>query len=79
MIVLPGPGLLVIIGGLALLATEYAWARAALDKARTQAERAKDLAMGKGKNRGRTTYLLVGGVAMLVVAGAIAYWWFKIR
>ena len=32
MLVLPGPGLLVIFIGLALLATEFAWARRALDR-----------------------------------------------
>ena len=32
MIFLPGPGVAVIFGGLALLATEYAWARKCLDK-----------------------------------------------
>ena len=35
MLFLPGPGLAVIFGGLALLATEYAWARRALDRARS--------------------------------------------
>lgn len=34
LLVLPGPGLLVIVAGLALLATEYAWARRRLDHVR---------------------------------------------
>ncbi|MCC2320681.1 PGPGW domain-containing protein [Cellulomonas xiejunii] len=34
MLVLPGPGILAILAGLALLATEFAWARRWLDKAR---------------------------------------------
>jgi hypothetical protein len=34
MLVLPGPGLLVIAGGLALLATEFLWARRALRNAK---------------------------------------------
>lgn len=34
MLVLPGPGLLVIAGGLALLATEFIWARRALRNAK---------------------------------------------
>jgi len=34
MLVLPGPGLLVIAGGLAILATEFIWARRALRNAR---------------------------------------------
>jgi hypothetical protein len=41
MIVLPGPGLLVIIAGLAVLATEYVWARRLLMAAKARAEAAK--------------------------------------
>ena len=37
MLVMPGPGLLVIIAGLAVLATEFAWAEAMLDKAKEKA------------------------------------------
>ena len=42
MIVTPGPGLVVIILGLVVLATEYAWARRALEKARDRAKRTAD-------------------------------------
>ena len=38
MLVLPGPGLLVIIGGLAVLGTEYMWARRALEIAKRKAK-----------------------------------------
>jgi uncharacterized protein (TIGR02611 family) len=41
MLVLPGPGILVIIVGLAILAIEFAWAEALLIRARA---RAADLA-----------------------------------
>ncbi len=34
MLVLPGPGILTIVAGLALLATEFAWARRWLDRAK---------------------------------------------
>ncbi len=34
MLVLPGPGVLVIAGGLAILATEFIWARRAMRKAK---------------------------------------------
>ena len=34
MLVLPGPGLLVIAGGIAILATEFLWARRALSRLR---------------------------------------------
>lgn len=50
LLVLPGPGFLLIIGGLALLATEYVWAQRALNYARRQAARARDKATGR---RGR--------------------------
>ena len=40
LLVLPGPGLLVIILGLAILATEFAWAERALDQAKSKASAA---------------------------------------
>lgn len=39
LLVLPGPGILVIIVGLAILATEFAWAEALLVGARKRAAR----------------------------------------
>jgi len=41
MLVLPGPGLLVIAGGLAILATEFVWARRALRNAKGAAAKAR--------------------------------------
>ena len=41
MLVLPGPGLLTIALGLALLATEFAWAEGLLKKARAAITRQK--------------------------------------
>ena len=38
MLVMPGPGILVVIAGLAVLGTEYAWARRALREAKQRAE-----------------------------------------
>lgn len=49
MMVTPGPGLIVIIAGLAILATQYAWAERALDAAKTRAAKAKDAALRKGR------------------------------
>ena len=49
MMVTPGPGLLVIIAGLAVLATQYAWAERALDAAKTRAARAKDAAVRRSR------------------------------
>ena len=40
MLVVPGPGLLVIIAGLAVLATEFAWAERMLDQAKEKAAQA---------------------------------------
>ena len=45
MLLTPGPGLLVIIAGLAILAHEFAWAGRALEKARTRAAMAKQAAL----------------------------------
>jgi uncharacterized protein (TIGR02611 family) len=42
LLVLPGPGLLVIVGGLALLATEFAWARRLLVRVRERAKQVSD-------------------------------------
>jgi hypothetical protein len=43
MIVLPGPALIVIPAGLAILATEFIWARRALEKCRTVADQVRKL------------------------------------
>ncbi len=39
MLVLPGPGIVVIVLGIAILATEFAWAAAILVRARHHADR----------------------------------------
>ena len=46
MLVLPGPGILVVVAGFAVLGTEYAWAAAALDRTKATAERAGQVAKG---------------------------------
>lgn len=53
MLVFPGPGLLVIVAGLAILATEFAWAEAMLDRAKDAATKAKDSAKGVLRRRRR--------------------------
>ena len=45
MMVLPGPGILVIVGALAVLATEYVWAQPLLEKAKSQAEKVQGAAV----------------------------------
>jgi uncharacterized protein (TIGR02611 family) len=47
MLVLPGPGLLLIIAGFAILATEYVWAQRALNFAKQKAAQAKNKVLGK--------------------------------
>jgi len=44
MLITPGPGLLVIIAGLAILAHEFTWAQRALEQARERAVRAREAA-----------------------------------
>jgi uncharacterized protein (TIGR02611 family) len=56
LLVIPGPGLALIVAGLAVLATEYVWAQRALNYARRTATRAKDRARSRSKRgveRGR--------------------------
>lgn len=45
LIPLPGPGMLLVVAGLAVLATEYVWARRLLRRAKTEAERAQEEAV----------------------------------
>lgn len=47
MLVLPGPGVLVIIAGLAILATEYVWAQRLLRTARKRFDQAKGVVLRK--------------------------------
>jgi len=47
MLVTPGPGLLTIIIGLTVLATEYVWAHHLLQKAKDHYETGKQMALGR--------------------------------
>jgi hypothetical protein len=49
MLVLPGPGIIVIVAGLAILATEYVWAQRLLKIAKEKANEAKDAILRKNK------------------------------
>ncbi len=53
MLVLPGPGIVVVLLGLATLATEFAWAERMLDAAKEKATKAKDKATGTWRKRKR--------------------------
>jgi uncharacterized protein (TIGR02611 family) len=47
MLVIPGPGILGIVAGLAILATEFSWAHSALAKAKDAAAKAKTKAQSR--------------------------------
>lgn len=53
LLVLPGPGIAVIIVGLALLATEFAWARSLLERGKHHSRRAyQSVRNGISRNNG---------------------------
>lgn len=64
LMVLPGPGLLVVVVGLAILATEYVWAHRLLARARQGAWEAQVAAVS---SRWRTAGTLVFAVGMIGV------------
>jgi len=70
MMVLPGPGILVIVAGLALLATEYVWARRMLKTAQAQAEKVQEAAVASPL---RTAATVLFGVALLGVGLAMVF------
>ncbi|WP_034485338.1 PGPGW domain-containing protein [Actinomadura oligospora] len=51
MMVTPGPGILGIVLGLAILATEFVWAQSALHRARVAADKAKEKALAKARGK----------------------------
>ncbi len=53
MLVLPGPGLLVVVAGFAVLGTEYAWAARALERTKSAAESAGKVAKEQAGKAGR--------------------------
>src|SRR3712207_1744141 len=71
--VLPGPGILVIVAGLALLATEYVWARRMLKTAQAQAEKVQEAAVASPLRTAATVLfglvLLALGLAMVFLRG----------
>jgi hypothetical protein len=70
MMVLPGPGILVIVAGLAVLATEYVWARRLLKRARSQAEKVQEAAVASPV---RTAGTVLFGVVLLGVGLAMVF------
>ena len=70
MMVLPGPGILVIVAGLAVLATEYVWARKMLKTAQAQAEKVQEAAVASPL---RTAATVLFGVALLGLGLAMVF------
>jgi len=79
MMVLPGPGILVIVAGLAVLATEYVWARSLLNRAKTQAEKVQEAAVASPvRTAGTVAFglaLLGLGVTMVVLPDVDVPFW----
>lgn len=71
MLVLPGPGWALIFLGLAVLATEYAWAHRLLAFTRDKAQGAASAAMRR-ENRNRTVALAV--IALLLIAAVVSWY-----
>jgi tellurite resistance protein TerC len=72
MLVLPGPALVVIPVGLAMLAMEFAWAENVLEKALTQAEKAQQTAKeASPMQKAFTAAAIVLAIAAVVVWAAI--------
>jgi L-asparagine transporter-like permease len=70
MMVLPGPGILIIVAGLAVLATEYVWAKTLLKRARVQAEKVQEATVSSPV---RTAGTVVFGIGMLTVGLAMVF------
>lgn len=62
MMIAPGPGILGIVVGLAILATEFTWAQRALHRAKQAADKAKEKALDPRKKRRNTIMAVVLGV-----------------
>jgi uncharacterized protein (TIGR02611 family) len=71
MLVLPGPGLVVIALGLALLALEYEWARAVLGLLGRAGVSVRRAVLPKDGSAGRRLLGLTGGAAFVVATTAL--------
>jgi uncharacterized protein (TIGR02611 family) len=73
MMVTPGPGLLGIVAGLAILATEWDWADRWLKTARRKLEEAKAVAERMDPRVRRRRILLITGLVVVASAAATVY------
>ncbi|MGE0309306.1 MAG: PGPGW domain-containing protein [Acidimicrobiia bacterium] len=75
MLVLPGPGVVVVIVGLAVLATEFVWAERALDRAKGVAGKATSTLnssrTGRGVLIGSGVSMMAGGVVCAIAVEAL--------
>ena len=67
MMVTPGPGVLLILAGLAILATEWAWAERALDKAKERTGDAFKVATASPLRIALSVVLTLGAIAAGIV------------
>jgi uncharacterized protein (TIGR02611 family) len=68
----PGPGWAVIILGLIILASEYAWAQRMLHPVKAYASRLSELVMSQEYRANRMKVILVSTI--IIIALAYAYW-----
>jgi hypothetical protein len=68
MLVLPGPGILVVLGGLVILATQFAWAERALDKVTESAASAANKASA---SRTRRFVMTISAAGMVIGGGFV--------
>ena len=76
MVVLPGPGLLFVVAGLVVLATEYVWARRLLVRARRETKRVQDAAVASRlRTAGSVTFAVaLGGFGLfMVILGEVSW------
>jgi uncharacterized protein (TIGR02611 family) len=75
MIVTPGPALVLIPAGLAMLSFEFTWAERVLDFALTRGMDAKEYAEHLDKRKRRAA--MISGVCIAAaIIGAIVYYWY---
>lgn len=72
----PGPGLIVVVFGLAILATEWEWAERLLHRAKKWLERQRDKARAMDPAVRRRRIALVLVVTSVLAAAVVAYLWF---
>ncbi len=71
MLVLPGPGLLVVAAGLAILASEFEWAERLMHRVRERAEAAAESA-GTSLRA-----VVIVGIVLTVAASVVAWFLFR--